>query len=140
MGGSQNLDKSALMRLREIAQEIHGERQAVPLARLIDLAEQTRVADGVTIDFEGSKDLGLPFLVVRVPADTAPDPCLGVLSPREREVALLVADGLSNKQIAARLHIRLATVKDHLHRILRKTGLPNRAAVAARAAWSDRIN
>jgi DNA-binding NarL/FixJ family response regulator len=50
---------------------------------------------------------------------------------REREVAALVAEGLSNKQIAARLFISLATVKDHVHRILKKTGLPNRAAVAA---------
>jgi DNA-binding NarL/FixJ family response regulator len=48
-------------------------------------------------------------------------------------ICALVTEGLSNKQIAARLHIALATVKDHMHRILAKTGLPNRAAVAS--AW-----
>ena len=53
------------------------------------------------------------------------------LSPREREVASLVAEGCSNKQIARRLAISEPTVKDHVHRILTKTGCPNRAAVAA---------
>jgi DNA-binding NarL/FixJ family response regulator len=53
------------------------------------------------------------------------------LSRREWQVVALVAEGLSNKQIARRLVIALATVKDHLHRMLRKTKLPNRAALAA---------
>jgi DNA-binding NarL/FixJ family response regulator len=44
-----------------------------------------------------------------------------------------VAAGLSNKKIAGKLFISLATVKDHVHRILAKTSLPNRAAIAA--AW-----
>jgi non-specific serine/threonine protein kinase len=60
-----------------------------------------------------------------------PDRRVMVLSRREHEVAALVANGLSNKQIAGRLFISLATVKDHVHRILKKTNLPNRAAVAA---------
>ena len=55
------------------------------------------------------------------------------LTARERHVAQLVAAGLSNQQIAAELVVTIATVKDHVHRILRKTGLRSRAAVAA--AW-----
>ena len=55
------------------------------------------------------------------------------LTPREREVAALIADGRQNKEIAATLVITLATVKDHVHRILEKTQLRSRAAVAA--AW-----
>jgi DNA-binding NarL/FixJ family response regulator len=57
------------------------------------------------------------------------------LTPREREVAALVARGMRNAEIAAALFISTATVKDHVHRILRKTGLDTRAAVAA--AWAN---
>ncbi|MAG59071.1 MAG: hypothetical protein CMJ83_22520 [Planctomycetes bacterium] len=73
-----------------------------------------------------------PMIVVRVPQ--RPAAVLQSLSPREREVCALVAEGLVNKEIAARLHVALSTVKDHVHRILKKTGLPNRAGIAAAAA------
>jgi DNA-binding NarL/FixJ family response regulator len=45
----------------------------------------------------------------------------------------------SNKQIATCLFLALATVKNHVHHILQKTGLPNRAAIASRfaQAFSD---
>jgi two-component system, NarL family, nitrate/nitrite response regulator NarL len=58
------------------------------------------------------------------------------LTRREREVAALIAAGEPNKRIALALGLSVATVKDHVHRILRKTGLGNRAAVAS--AWSRR--
>ena len=48
------------------------------------------------------------------------------LTPREREIAALIADGLSNKQIARRLSIEPATVKNHVHNILRKLGVSRR--------------
>ncbi|MCH7993464.1 MAG: response regulator transcription factor [Planctomycetes bacterium] len=54
-----------------------------------------------------------------------------VLSKREREVAALVANGLSNKEIAKQLFISPATVKDHVHNILTTSGLANRTAIAA---------
>jgi DNA-binding NarL/FixJ family response regulator len=54
------------------------------------------------------------------------------LTPREREIAALIADGLSNKQIARRLSIELATVKNHVHNILRKLGVSRRDQIAAR--------
>ncbi len=50
----------------------------------------------------------------------------GTLTPREREIAALIADGLSNKQIARRLSIELATVKNHVHNILGKLGVSRR--------------
>lgn len=58
------------------------------------------------------------------------------LTPREQEVAALLAHGHANKQVAATLGISVATVKDHVHRILAKTGLPTRGAVAAH--WQRR--
>lgn len=54
------------------------------------------------------------------------------LTPREAEVVDLIADGLSNKQIARRLSIELATVKNHVHSILEKLEVERRTEVAAR--------
>jgi DNA-binding NarL/FixJ family response regulator len=52
------------------------------------------------------------------------------LTPREREVVLLVCQGLKNKQIAANLGITPGTVKVHLMHIFEKTGLKDRFALA----------
>jgi len=54
------------------------------------------------------------------------------LTPRELEVASLVSEGLSNKEIALGLRIGPATVKNHVHNILDKLGVRRRAAIAAR--------
>jgi DNA-binding NarL/FixJ family response regulator len=50
------------------------------------------------------------------------------LTGREAEVLALIGAGLSNRMIAARLHIEPATVKSHVNRILFKTGATDRAA------------
>jgi DNA-binding NarL/FixJ family response regulator len=55
------------------------------------------------------------------------------LSKREREVIDLIAEGLSNKEIARRLHIATDTVKSHVHNILEKLALHNRLQIAAHA-------
>lgn len=52
------------------------------------------------------------------------------LSPREREVADLVADGMSNKEVAARLVISLRTAEAHVEHILTKLGFSSRAQIA----------
>lgn len=52
------------------------------------------------------------------------------LTRRERELAELVADGLRNSEIGARLGISEGTVKIHLNRVYRKLGLPSRVALA----------
>ena len=53
------------------------------------------------------------------------------LTPREREIAVLLDEGLSNKEIAARLHIELPTVKNHVHHILGKLQVSRRGEAAA---------
>jgi len=58
----------------------------------------------------------------------------GVLSPREIEVADLVAEGLSNPAIARRLYLSRPTVASHVAHILTKLGFSNRAQIAAWAA------
>ena len=126
------LDEKTLAKLRRLVRSIHArDARQLRLADLIDVAEQVPDNTAVTIDIEASRDLGEPMVVLRVPHEPEPAACLSVLSPREREVVVLIADGLSNKQIARRMGLSLPTVKDHVHRILEKTGLDNRAAVAA---------
>jgi two-component system, NarL family, nitrate/nitrite response regulator NarL len=54
------------------------------------------------------------------------------LTPREAEVAELLSRGVSNKHIARVLSLRLATVKNHVHRILNKLDVRTRAEAGAR--------
>jgi DNA-binding CsgD family transcriptional regulator len=55
-----------------------------------------------------------------------------VLTPRERQVAGLVAEGFSNRQIAARLVISERTAESHVERIMDKLAVRNRAGIAAK--------
>jgi len=55
---------------------------------------------------------------------------LATLSPREHEVALAVGQGRSNADIAAELHMSVATVKAHVSRLLSKLGVENRVQIA----------
>ena len=59
---------------------------------------------------------------------TAPVPA--VLTPREMEVALAVAEGLSNRQVGDRLHLSEKTVKNHVSEILSKLGAARRSQLA----------
>ncbi|MBI4311547.1 MAG: response regulator transcription factor [Chloroflexi bacterium] len=56
------------------------------------------------------------------------------VSDREREVLVLVAQGLTNKEIAARLFISENTARNHVSRLLEKLGLARRSEAAAFAA------
>jgi DNA-binding CsgD family transcriptional regulator len=58
-------------------------------------------------------------------------PVLEALSAAERAVAVALGDGLSNQEIADQLGKSVPAVKFLLHRIFRKTGIPNRAALVA---------
>jgi DNA-binding NarL/FixJ family response regulator len=51
------------------------------------------------------------------------------LTAQEDRIALLVADGLSNKEIATRLVLSTKTVEGHLHNIFEKLGVRSRAQV-----------
>lgn len=55
------------------------------------------------------------------------------MTPRERQVINLIAEGLGNKEIAARLHIATHTVKSHVRNIMEKLTLHTRLQIAAYA-------
>jgi DNA-binding CsgD family transcriptional regulator len=61
----------------------------------------------------------------------APAAASGVLTAREREVAVLLAEGLTNGEVAARLYISTKTASVHVSNILRKLSVTNRAEAAA---------
>ena len=79
---------------------------------------ETRVAP----DVQG----GLADAIRRREVDERP-----LLSPREREVLKLTADGLSGPEIGVRLHLSPATVKTHLQSLYQKLGVSDRAAAVA---------
>lgn len=97
------------------------------------LAAIRRVVDG---DLPFSPAL-LRRLVDRA-VETGPeqDPVTGTahaLTPREGEVLALVGEGLSNQEIADRLHLGVSTVKSHVANLMDKTGCDNRVRLALHA-------
>lgn len=113
-----------------------GAWQTLPL--LADLC-----AEGlhVEFDFRAGRRIGAPVIIAQsVPAigsSSRYPECLSGLTPRQIQVALCIAQGLSNKQIARDLGISIATVKDHVHAILMKLEIESRGKVAA-LVHSDR--
>jgi DNA-binding NarL/FixJ family response regulator len=61
----------------------------------------------------------------------------GTLTVRECQVAALLIQGLSNKEIAAQLYIEVATVKNHVHHILGKLHVRRRGEAVARLAFGQ---
>ncbi|MCX5532314.1 LuxR C-terminal-related transcriptional regulator [Streptomyces sp. NBC_00006] len=98
--------------------------------------------------FRGGATAPLDQVIARATGDeppvAAPEPDeqvtpLGVLTRREREVATLVAEGLSNRQIAQRLVISKRTADAHVEHILTKLGFSSRAQIASLVGETARV-
>ncbi len=86
-----------------------------------------------------------PLMAFRLPAElgntnTRNKQGLNGLSPREKEVLCLVAQGASNKEIAAQCYVSETTAKAHLRRILEKLNVRNRAQAAAMGISKGLLN
>jgi predicted ATPase/DNA-binding CsgD family transcriptional regulator len=88
------------------------------------------VEAGARLDREGALGLAMGKKVAR---ETAPaiDRPANPLGKREREVAELIAEGLSNKEIATRLFLSERTVETHVYNILNKLGFNSRVNIAS---------
>ena len=109
--------------IRRLVSAVKDRPTELPVKELMDLSDSG--VDELTVDLSHEPTMAY----ARPPRHAAFDD----LTPREQEVARIVAAGYSNKQIAAALFISLPTVKDHIHSILTKTGFENRAQIAI--AW-----
>jgi DNA-binding NarL/FixJ family response regulator len=105
-----------------------------------------RLVEGVRLVAEGSMLLGpgvttklVHDFVAREP-ERAALPGLDDLTPRERDVLLAVAEGLSNPEIARKLFIGSQTVKSHVSEILRKTGQRDRVQLVIAAYRSGLVS
>jgi DNA-binding NarL/FixJ family response regulator len=97
----------------------------VPPAELITAIRSVHSGDAVVAPSTTRRLLDR--FAVLLPEEDRRDRDAGVLTAREREVLYHVARGLSNTEIATRLHLAEATVKTHLGHILAKLGLRDRA-------------
>jgi len=89
-------------------------------------------ARGTTLGMEEALALALRERFIPPSDEPAEDePGLPSLTRRQQEVATMVADGLSNKEIAARLVISLRTAEGHVEGILTKLGFSSRAQIAS---------
>ena len=98
---------------------------------LLKAAPEEEILAGIRSVARGEVALAPPIaalLVKRVASPPAP-----TLSPRETEVLALVAQGLSNPAIAAKLFVGEATVKTHLLHVFEKLGVNDRTRAVTRA-------
>lgn len=78
----------------------------------------------------------LKFIREKISGKSSGAQCFELLSPRETDIVRLIAEGLSNQEIADRLYISNGTVRNHISVILEKTGLEHRTQIAV--MWLNR--
>jgi DNA-binding CsgD family transcriptional regulator len=93
--------------------------------------DPAQMADEVLQEMRARREAQRAEALTHGPSAAAPDGAATVLTPRELDVLKLVAQGMSNYDIAQRLVLSEHTIHRHLANILRKLGLSSRAAAAA---------
>lgn len=98
-------------------------------ARLVEAIQRVAAGENVL-----APDVTRTLITVATDAPAAGDPSaralVATLTEREREVAVLMTQGLTNNQIGTRLHLSLASVKSHLTSMFTKLGVDNRVSAA----------
>lgn len=98
-------------------------------ARLVEAIQRVAAGENVL-----APDVTRTLITVATDAPAAGDPSarslVAALTEREREVAVLMTQGLTNNQIGTRLHLSLASVKSHLTSMFVKLGVDNRVSAA----------
>ncbi|MET7277271.1 LuxR C-terminal-related transcriptional regulator [Kribbella sp. NPDC005582] len=108
------------------------------IASIREIATEAMVEDGVTAGVHGhlvriidtTEHIQSELIEMLMETDEGPERRFAGLTKAQQGIAVLLADGLDNDQLAAELGISLNTVKTHLSAILRKYGMAHRAQVA----------
>jgi DNA-binding NarL/FixJ family response regulator len=101
----------------------------VPTGVIAALAGIARPGLRLSVDVCASEELGAPLITIEKIHDD--EKLIEGLTKRQKQVAKLMLNGQSNRQIASDLGISVATTKDHVHAILDRLGLPSRGALIA---------
>ena len=104
---------------------ITGALDAGAVGYLLKDASADEVVEGIRTAAAGGSPIDPRAARSLLEAKNAPDPLEGI-SPREREVLVLLVEGMPNKLIARRLGISEKTVKSHLTNIFRRIGVTDR--------------
>lgn len=115
---------------------LHEPHLALASSRLGDEAWQEALAEGRAMSLEVAVEYVLSGEADQSEATIAQEHLSNAeptsnLTPREREVVVLVAQGLTNRQVSTELSISERTAGNHVAKILRKLGLSSRAQIAA---------
>ena len=99
----------------------------IPSAQFVELDSKNHILLAHEQAWERFCDAVLDFTGVGAPEQASEDAAFATLSPRERTVLGLVADGLSNAAIAERLSLSEKTVRNHVSNVFDKLGVWSRA-------------
>lgn len=125
-----SIDPETLSALSEALDDLRTKpHRPIPGGVLEALVPLANSGAEVKIDLEASRVIGAPLVMLT--ARNSDEELFAPLTPRQKQVAELIIQGWSNKQIANEFDISLATVKDHVHAILQRLGMPSRQAVIA---------
>jgi non-specific serine/threonine protein kinase len=128
------------MRMEPVDRDAHERRLAALRTALGEAAFAAAWAEGQAMPLEQviAAALGAAAgAALSAAAPATPDGSAARLTPRQLEVARLVARGLSSREIAAGLSITERTAENHVEHILGKLGFRSRAQIAA---WVERQN
>lgn len=143
-GAAESLRETIGAVLSPVELRVYGPYIEAARARLDETAWESVWAEGKAMTVEEAVEYALAggeeqrrFRLRRLP--TPQEPPAGrqpddILTRREREVALLVAQGLTNRQIASKLAISRNTVANHVAKIIKKLNVPSRSLIAVWAA------
>lgn len=124
------LDDSAADSLKQALCSLTGKAGSTGAWEAIpSLSRLAREGIDLEIDLRATDIVGAPVVIVT--GGTRNAHCLACLTRRQKQVAGLLANGLSNAQISDRLGISVATTKDHVHAILKRLGVDSRGKAAA---------
>lgn len=123
---------------KELVQEA---LQAGAISYLLKDVTMDKLADAIRAAHAGKSTLAPEAAQVLIQVASSQPPKLGHdLTAREREVLVLMVEGLNNPQIGERLTISVTTVRSHVSKILSKLGVTNRAEAIVLALRQDLLD